>query len=266
MSREPVLTKKDCVKGAIRWSLMAVTTFNYDTQLAPAVVFGIGPLLRKIYPDDDEYVEALNNHFKYFNTHPWAANLVFGATLALEDKEGISACDAVQNIKVSLMGPLAGIGDTLIWTLLPTIMGSIAGYMALEGNPVGVFLWLLTNLIFIGIRTQLMWVGYKEGTKLITKFGSRIAQITDAASVLGLTVVGALAATVVTAKTPLVFQMGEISMPLADLLDKILPSMISVLAVWGLYKLIGRKGMKVTTIILIVIVFSMICSALGILA
>ena len=40
--------------------------------------------------------------------------------------------DAVQNIKVSLMGPLAGIGDTLFWTLLPTIMGSIAGYMALE--------------------------------------------------------------------------------------------------------------------------------------
>ena len=266
MSREPVLTKKDCVKGAIRWSLMAVTTFNYDTQLAPAVVFGIGPLLRKIYPDDDEYVEALNNHFKYFNTHPWVANLVFGATLALEDREGISACDAVQNIKVSLMGPLAGIGDTLIWTLLPTILGSIAGYMALEGNPVGVILWLLTNLFFIAVRTQLMWVGYKEGTKLITKFGNRIAQITDAASVLGLTVVGALAATVVTAKTPLVFQMGEISMPLGDLLDKILPSMISVLTVWALYKLIGRKGMKVTKIILIVIVFSMICSALGILA
>ena len=266
MNREPVLTKKDCVKGACRWSLMAVTTFNYDKQLAPAVVFGIGPLLRKIYPDDEEYVEALNNHFRYFNTHPWVANLVLGATLALEDKEGISAADAVQNIKVSLMGPLAGIGDTLIWTLLPTILGSIAGYMALEGNPVGTILWLLTNVFFIAIRTQLMWVGYREGTKLITKFGSRIAQITDAASVLGLTVVGALAATVVTAKTPLTFQMGEVNMALADLLDKILPSMISVLTVWALYKLIGRKGMKITTIILLVILFSMACSAFGILA
>lgn len=261
MNREPVLTKKAC-----RWSLMAVTTFNYDTQLAPAVVFGIGPLLRKIYPDDEEYVEALNNHFRYFNTHPWVANLVLGATLALEDKEGISAADAVQNIKVSLMGPLAGIGDTLIWTLLPTILGSIAGYMALEGNPVGTILWLLTNVFFIAVRTQLMWVGYREGTKLITKFGSRIAQITDAASVLGLTVVGALAATVVTAKTPLTFQMGEVNMALADLLDKILPSMISVLTVWALYKLIGRKGMKITTIILLVILFSMACSAFGILA
>ena len=96
MEKAPVLTKKDCVKGAIRWSLMAITTFNYDTQLAPAVVFGIGPLLRKIYKDDDEYVEALNNHYKYFNTMPWLANIVLGATLALEDKEGITSLDAVQ--------------------------------------------------------------------------------------------------------------------------------------------------------------------------
>ena len=55
-------------------------------------------------------------------------------------------------------------------------------------------------------------------------------------------------------------------MALADLLDKILPSMISVLTVWALYKLIGRKGMKITTIILLVILFSMACSAFGILA
>ena len=255
MEKAPVLTKKDCVKGAIRWSLMAITTFNYDTQLAPAVVFGIGPLLRKIYKDDDEYVEALNNHYKYFNTMPWLANIVLGATLALEDKEGITSLDAVQNIKVSLMGPLAGIGDTLFWTLLPTIMGSIAGYMALEGNPIGVILWLIVNLIFICIRTQLMWIGYREGTKLITKVGSKLARITDAASVLGLTVVGALA-----------FQMGEVNLAVADLLDKIMPSMISVATVLVLYKLLGKKGMKITTLILIVIIFSMICSALGILA
>jgi mannose PTS system EIID component len=164
------------------------------------------------------------------------------------------------------MGPLAGIGDTLFWTLLPTIMGSIAGYMALEGNPIGVILWLIVNLIFIGIRTQLMWIGYREGTKLITKVGGKLARITDAASVLGLTVVGALSATVVTAKTPLAFQMGDVNLAVADLLDKIMPSMISVATVLVLYKLLGKKGMKITTLILIVIVFSMICSALGILA
>ena len=69
MEKAPVLTKKDCVKGAIRWSLMAVTTFNYDTQLAPAVVFGIGPLLRKIYKDDDEYHPLISDMFLCINLY-----------------------------------------------------------------------------------------------------------------------------------------------------------------------------------------------------
>lgn len=42
MEKAPVLTRKDCVKGAIRWSLIATTTFNYDTQLAPAVISVLG--------------------------------------------------------------------------------------------------------------------------------------------------------------------------------------------------------------------------------
>ena len=60
--------------------------------------------------------------------------------------------------------------------------------------------------------------------------------------------------------------MGEVNLAVADLLDKIMPSMISVATVLVLYKLLGKEGMKITTLILIVIIFSMICSALGILA
>lgn len=50
--------------------------------------------------------------------------------------------EIVQNIKTSLMGPLSGVGDTIFWVLVPTIIGSIAGYMALENNPTGVIAWI----------------------------------------------------------------------------------------------------------------------------
>ncbi len=130
----------------------------------------------------------------------------------------------------------------------------------------GTILWLLTNVFFIAVRTQLMWVGYREGTKLITKFGGKIAQLPTLPSVLGLTVVGSgRHGGDGENASDLPDGRGQ-CMALADLLDKILPSMISVLTVWALYKLIGRKGMKVTTIILLVILFSMACSAFGILA
>lgn len=60
-----IVTNKDINKAAFRYMFMACNTFNYETQQGPAVVFGLNKLLRKIYSNDDEYVAALNNHFKY---------------------------------------------------------------------------------------------------------------------------------------------------------------------------------------------------------
>ena len=134
MNKTPVLTKKDINKAALRWMGMAVNTYTYQYQQAGSIVYSLGPALRKIYDNDDEYVASLNNHFNYFNTHPWMASMVLGAVLGIEDEGGIEAKEAVQSFKIGLMGPMAGIGDSLIWVLYPTIMGSIAGYMALEGN------------------------------------------------------------------------------------------------------------------------------------
>ena len=88
----------------------------------PVPAFAVMPALRKIYKDDSELTEAMDNHFKYFNCMPWLTNLILGATLALEDNQGIQAKDAVQDLKkVSLMGPLSGIGDSIFFILIPTI-------------------------------------------------------------------------------------------------------------------------------------------------
>lgn len=70
-----------------------------------------------MYPKDADYKKSLNNHFNYFNTTTWMANILIGASLAMEEQDGIQAIDTVQNFKTRLMGPLAGIGDTLIWVL-----------------------------------------------------------------------------------------------------------------------------------------------------
>lgn len=134
---KPVLTKKDINQVAARWILSAVNTFNFQSQQAGSVVWSLNPALRKIYQDDDEYLESLNNHYKYYNCMPWLSNLVLGATLAIEDNGGIGDKDIVQNFKTSLMGPLSGVGDTVFWVLIPTVLGSIAGYMALQYNQIG---------------------------------------------------------------------------------------------------------------------------------
>ena len=261
-----ILDKKDITRAGIRWMLMPVCIFNYETQLAPAVVFTLSPALRKIYPNDEEYVAALNNHYKYYNSQPYLSALILGAALAVEEQEGIKGMDAVQNIKTGLMGPLAGIGDTLFWVLLPTIFGSIAAYSALEGSMTGVWIMLIYAIAVFLVRIQFFSLGYSAGQKIITQFGAELNIFTEAASVLGLTVVGALIPSVISVTTPITFTSGEVVTTLQTTLDAIMPGMLPVICTAVAYFLLNKKKVKMTWVILFTLVFSIIAYALGILA
>jgi PTS system mannose-specific IID component len=262
---ELVLTKEDRRRAALRYMFMGVNNFNYENQQGPAVVFSLNKALRKIHKNDEDYKESLDNHFKYFNTTTAMANIILGASLAMEEKNGIKAKDSIQSLKTSLMGPLAGIGDTIIWILFPTIMGSISGYMARQGNPTGAIIWLLFNIIFAFIKLKLWDLGYSQGVKLVTALGAKVNIFTESASVMGLFVVGALIATAVKFQTVAAFSFGEVSLPIqTEILDRILPSLLPVGLTYLVYKLMGSKKWTTTKIILLILVISMLLSFLGI--
>ena len=257
------VTKKDLKKTADRYNFMACNIFNYESQMGPAVAWAMAPVLRKIYKKDEEYKEALNNHFNYFNSTTVMSSMILGATLAIEEKDGIEAKETVQSLKTSLMGPFAGVGDTLVWVLWPTIMGSISGYMAQQGNPLGAIIWFIANIIFWFVKRKMFEVGYTSGTKLITNLGKSLTTFTEAASIMGLSVVGALIASSVKMTTALNF---EVSLALqTDVLDRIMPSLLPVLLTALVYKLLGNKKWTATKLILLIIVIALVCSFFGIL-
>ncbi len=260
------VTKKDLRKTAARYNFMACNIFNYESQMGPAVSWAMAPVLRKIYKKDEEYKEALNNHFNYFNSTTVMSSVILGATLAIEEKDGIEAKETVQSLKTSLMGPFAGVGDTLVWVLWPTIMGSISGYMAQQGNPLGAIIWLICNIAFWFIKSKFFEIGYKSGTKMITELGQKLTAFTEAASIMGLSVVGALIATSVKVQTALNFKVGEVSLALqTDILDQIMPALLPVLLTALVYKLLGNKKWTPTKLILLIIVIALVCSFFGIL-
>lgn len=260
------VTKKDLKKTADRYNFMACNIFNYESQMGPAVAWAMAPVLRKIYKKDEEYKEALNNHFNYFNSTTVMSSMILGATLAIEEKDGIEAKETVQSLKTSLMGPFAGVGDTLVWVLWPTIMGSISGYMAQQGNPLGAIIWFIANIIFWFVKRKMFEVGYTSGTKLITNLGKSLTPFTEAASIMGLSVVGALIASSVKMTTALNFKVGEVSLALqTDILDRIMPSLLPVLLTALVYKLLGNKKWTATKLILLIIVIALVCSFFGIL-
>lgn len=260
------LTEKERKAAFRRWTFVAGLGWNYETQQAPSVAFAMSKALRKIYPNDEDYIEAMDNHFKYFNITPQMGNLVLGATLAMEEQDGLQAKDAVQNLKISLMGPLSGVGDSLFWVLWPTIIGGISGYMALQGNPIGAIIWIIVSVALYFVKMALSNLGYSSGTKLITTLGDKINLLTDAASVMGLMVVGTLIATVIKIYVPLTFKAGEVSLSLqTDVIDKIMPALLPVLLTALVYWLLGKKWWTPVKVILLLVVVSLVGAYFGIL-
>lgn len=260
------LTKKDLNKMFRRWIFSAGLGYNFETQQAPSVAFSMRKALRKIYKDDKEYIEAMDNHYKYFNANPLMANVILGATLAMEENEGIKAKNAVQSLKTSLMGPFSGVGDSIFWILIPTIMGSIAGYMAVQGNATGAVIWMILQAIFYFLKVWLFKTGYNSGTKLVTSLGKKINIFTDAISIMGLMVIGCLIPTVVKVFIPLKFKTGKVILSLQNgILDKIMPALLPVAVTIFVYWLLGKKNITPTKIIGLIILICLLESFTGIL-
>lgn len=264
--RKPVLTKKDLNQCGRRFCFMNAGTFGYDRQLAPSSIFAQAKALRKIYPNDDDYQASLLNQFKYFNTMPYLCNLLLSAGLAMEDAEGTDALQAVQDLKTGLMGPLAGIGDSIGWILLPTIFGSISGYMGQNGNPIGVIIWSIAYVALWIWRMHWWNYGYKMGASFISTISGQLNAFTEVASILGLFVVGAMIPSTVILKTGLAFKYGDVSLDVqTGVLDLIFPCLLPALLTLLVYKLL-KRGVKMVYIILGIIILGWIGAATGILA
>lgn len=258
------LDKKDINKARNRWITSAQIAFNYETMQSTSVVYALGPCLEKMHKDDPEALKSsLRTHFQFFNTQPWMGNVILGAALAIEEEGGKNAIETAGAIKTSLMGPFAGLGDSIFFVLPKTIFGAIAAYMAIEGSPVGLSICLLIGLIMLVLRFKMWDIGYKQGVKFVTSMQSKLSNLTDAAAVMGLLVVGALIASNVSATIPYTFAVGETTASVQSALDKIMPNLLPLLITLGTYWALGKKGMTSSKMVWILIAFAILGAFTG---
>lgn len=236
--------------------------WNYERMQASGYLYHILPQLRKIYGDGTpELKEMMKTHTQFFNTSNFFHTIITGIDLALEENEGVGAKDAVNGVKTGLMGPFAPIGDSLFASLVPAIMGSIAAGMALNGNPTGIILWVAVQMAINVFRWKQLEVAYKEGTKLVTTMRDKLTALVDAASVMGVFMVGALIATMINFQIIATPQIGEKVINIQDLFNQIFPRLVPALFTGAIFWLLGRKGMTSTKAILIIIVFALAMAA-----
>lgn len=145
------VTKKDLNGVYWRWLFTSALSWNYETQQSGGIMMALTPLLRKIYKKDEDFKAAFLSHYQYYNSQRKLTNVVLGSVVALEenyDPENPGEVrETVTALKSSLMGPFAGIGDSLLNSIPMTIFGSISAYLALQGNPFGILLGILFGIL-----------------------------------------------------------------------------------------------------------------------
>lgn len=258
-----IITKKDLTRVNVRWLFCSQICWNYEKMQAQGYLYSMLPVLQKFYKGE-ELKEMMRYHNQFYNTSPHLGPLILGADIAMEEKEGYQAKDAVAGIKAGLMGSFGGIGDSL-FILITTIFGAIAAYMAVQGNIIGVLIWLLVNIVQIIIRLLFIYPAYKNGTNLFVGMSKQLTALTDAATILGITMIGALIPTVVKTNVLYTFKTGEVVVSLQDVLNQIMPALLPAIIVGIIYSLFGNKKVRSTIVILGVIACSIIAYALNIL-
>lgn len=268
---EKKLTKKDIKKSFWRWTCFSHSNYNYERMQSSGFLHAMLPVLNKLYGDDKKALrESYSRHLEFFNTEPHFGGIIGGLTISLEEEKAAGAPitgDAINSIKTGLMGPLAGIGDTLWQGTLVPILLSIAISIGSEGNVFGPIFYIVSMFaIMLGLAYYLWMQGYSYGKEGIQKLmsGDLLKKVMLGAKVMGGVVIGALTANYVKLSTGLAFKFGDLKLDVqTDILDKLLKGMLP-LAVTMIALFCLNKKMKSTTVLMILVLISAVGAIIGI--
>ena len=259
------LTKKDYRRLVFdELYFMRAIALNYETMHSAGFSHGFIDALNKIYDGDKEVVgQKLDQYLKYYNTNPMMHPFIAGACVAIEETKKPQATETAVALRTGLMGPFAGLGDSLFFMNGRVILGSLAGYMWLNGSPIGMIICFAFGVLLYLMRTKLFWLGHNQGVSVITNNQDRLKVVTNACIVLGMIVIGAMIPSTVKFALKPTFTYGDASVTLSDFMDSIVPYLIPTLITLGIYKGLGVKGMTTVKMVWIVIAAAIVLTAIG---
>ncbi|WP_025730443.1 PTS system mannose/fructose/sorbose family transporter subunit IID [Atopobacter phocae] len=271
------ITKKDVTKAYLRWHFANEIPHSFERYLAPSLLYAMMPVLRKLYKDDDQLKAAYKRQLLFFNTQlTWGGGVITGLMSSMEqeraeeeynNKEIIMQDDLLYNTKAGLMGALAGIGDAIDSGTIQYIFIAIAVPWAQQGSALGAlfpFIFFGLYQVFVGLffAHQAFKMG-RNATSLMQSSG--VQKAIEMLSILGLYMMGILAGNYVKVSSALSFKISGREFVLQELLDKIVPGILPLAVVMGVYWYYNKKGLKVTQALLWLTLLLIVLATLGIL-
>jgi PTS system mannose-specific IID component len=272
------LTRGDLLKSWALWTFFAHANYNYERLQGTGFAHAMTPIIKRLYTTEDEIRAALKRHLVFFNTEPNFGNVVHGTVIAMEEQRANGAAiddDAINSVKSGLMGPMAGIGDTLSQsTITPILLAlgiGIAGGKAsgtvvptlagASGNPLGAIIYVvLVSIVIVAIGYTAWMQGYSRGRTFITEIlkSGAIDRVLIGAGVMGNMVLGALAASfVVVNLAPTVTIAGAQMNLQAAVLDPLFPGALAlglvVMTWWLLRRRISPLALLVVYLVISIV-------------
>ena len=240
-------------------------------QMAIGFLWQIMPALNRYYKDQPEKKkEALYRHVQFCNVsnaiYPFLAGLV--ASMEKENSE-VDDFDtsSIVAIKAALMGPLAGLGDSLLFSVVRVIAAGIGISFALQGSILGpILFFLIYNGCTMALRFSLGYVGFISGSSFITYMyqNGTLKILTKCAGILGLIMVGAMTASTVKFTTAISIPIpGGEAVALQSSLDTLFLGLVPLLLTFGCKKLLD-KNVNINWIMVGIFVLSLLMAAVHI--
>ena len=202
--------------------------FNYERMQSAGWLWAMLPGLQKIHTNKEDLAASMTHNLDFLNTHPFAVTFVMGMVLSMEQQK--MDIQTIRSVRISVAAPLGGIGDALFWMTLIPIVAGMTAQMAMDGSWIGPILYFIIAFgVEMALRYGLMYWSYNMGTKAVTMMTAHANEITHAASVLGVFVIGALIANY-GGGTSLAISIpnGESTIVIQDYLNKILTCVVCI--------------------------------------
>lgn len=271
------LTVSDVRKAYLRWHFANEIPHTFERYLAPSLLYGMMPVLNKLYKDDESLRKAYQRQLLFFNTQlTWGGGILTGLMSSMEqqrakeeynNEEIMMTDDLMYNTKAGLMGALAGIGDAIDSGTIQYIFIAIAIPWAKSGSAMGAlfpFIGFALYQVLIGMFfSKQGFVLGKNASGLLKSAG--VQRVINVLSALGLFMMGILAANYVNVNTSLAFTISGKEFIMQDLLDKVLPGLLPLVTVLGVYFFYLKKGLKVTKALVGLTIILGILAGVGIL-
>ena len=266
-----LLSVKDCDRMFRRWNFFCEQSNSFSRLQSIAFCCAFIPSLKKLYGDNpQEYSAALQRHLMFFNTQGIWGAVIHGIVLAMEEQRAMGApieVDAITGIKAGLMGPFAGIGDTIDWSTIRPLVLVLFMPLAASGSPMGgIISCILIYAIVFTEGTIYSRLGFRLGTRAALNLlqGHAINTFISCASVLGLFMMGGLSATMVSVVTPIYIPTtGTPMLVQAGILDKVAPGLLTLAGVLGTYAYL-MKGNTMTKATMMLLLVGLVLGSIGI--